>query len=97
MYASKQMARQIGNGISYDEINDTIMINILDEDFFRLSTDSEYSTPQNIDINGFNAELCSFHDEYYIIWYDSYHFISINTNIAEEELVKIAKNIKKFH
>lgn len=76
--------------------NGYIMINISVEDFCRLSADSEYSSSHNIDINGFTAELCSFHDEYYITWYDGYHFILINTNIGEKELITIAKNIKKF-
>jgi hypothetical protein len=72
------------------------MINISVEDFCRTSADSEYSSSQNTEINGIDAELYLFNGEYYIIWFNGYHFISIYSNICESELIKIAKHINKF-
>lgn len=73
-----------------------VMINISDEDFARISFDSENSSSEPIKINGMDAELCAFNDEYYIVWYDGSHFISLYSNMDKAELIKTAKNIKKI-
>ena len=73
-----------------------IVINILNEDIGRVSFDSEKSTSQIVQINGIDATLYCANDEYVLFWYDGYHFISINANIKESDLIKIAKNIKRF-
>lgn len=82
--------REINQGDGY------ISINISAEDYGRMSLDSENSTSQIIKINGIDATFQKFNDEYLIFWNDGYHFITVNSNIAESELIKIAKNIKKL-
>jgi len=71
-----------------------IVINISNEDISRISMDSENSVSQIIKINGIDATLCLLNGENTVFWYDGYHFISLNTNLDEKELIKIAKNIK---
>lgn len=73
-----------------------ISICISNEDISRVSMDSENSASQIIKINGIDATLCFINSEYILFWYDGYNFISINTNIDESDLLRIAKNIKKF-
>lgn len=82
--------REINQGTGY------IVINISNEDISRVSIDSENSALQIIKINGIDATLCLLNGENILFWYDGYHFISINANIEESELLKIAKNIKMF-
>ena len=83
--------REINQGNGY------ISINISDEDFGRMSLDTEKSTSQIIKINGMEANLSSINNEYYLFWFNGYHFISIYANINEFELIKIANNIEKLH
>ena len=82
--------REMNQGDGY------ISINIYCDDFGRVSMESEHSESQIIKINGIDATLYSANDEYVLFWFDGYHFISVNANIKESELIKIAKNIKRF-
>ena len=82
--------REINQGDGY------ISINIYCDDFGRVSMDSENSESQIIKINGIDATLYCANDEYVLFWYDGYHFISIYTNVGEPDLIKIAKNVKRF-
>ncbi|MBQ7300468.1 MAG: DUF4367 domain-containing protein, partial [Clostridia bacterium] len=56
----------------------------------------EYEKITNIQINGIDAELRLLGEDYTLFWYDGYRFISILSNITEDQIIKIAKNIKKF-
>lgn len=76
--------------------NGYIVINISNEDIGRMSMDTENSESQIIKINGIDATLYCVNEEYILFWYDGYHFISIYTSIGEYDLIKIAKNIKRF-
>lgn len=82
--------REINKGTGY------ISINIYCDNFGRVSMDSENSSSDIIKINGIDATLYCVDDEYVLFWYDGYHFISINANTKESDLIKIAKNIKRF-
>ena len=81
--------RDINQGAGY------ISINISNENVGRVSMDSENSKSQIIKINGVDATLCFMNGEYLLFWYDGYHLISINANIEESDLIKVAKYIKK--
>lgn len=76
--------------------NGYIVINISNEDIGQVNLDAENSTSQVIKINGTDATLCCINNEYVLFWYDGYHFISIYTSIGESDLIKIAKNVKRF-
>ncbi len=76
--------------------NGYIIINISDEDFGHMSLDVEHSLTEIIKINDVDASMNKFNEEYLIFWFDGCHFISINTNLDEEELIRIAINIKKI-
>ena len=82
--------REMNQGDAY------ISINISNEDIGRMSMDMENSESNVIKINGIDATLYCINEEYILFWYDGYHFISIYSNIDESDLIKIAKDIKKF-
>lgn len=82
--------REINQGNGY------ISINISDEDFGRMSLDAENSASQTIKINGMDANLSSINNEYYLFWFNGYHFISIITNVDEQEMIKIAEEIENL-
>lgn len=87
------------NLVAFRELNQGdgyITICISNEDISRVSMDSENSASQIIKINGIDATMCLLNGDNIVFWYDGYHFISINANIKESELIKIAKNIKYF-
>ena len=73
-----------------------ISICISNDDFSQVNLDTENSTSQVIKINGIDATLCCTNEEYILFWYDGYHFISMNSNVEESDLIKIAEKIKRF-
>jgi len=85
--------------LRFDELNQGdkyILINISDEDFSRMSFNSENTVATIVDINGTDAHLNYFDDNYILFWYNGYHFFAIYSNIPEHEIVKIAENVKKL-
>lgn len=83
--------------ILFKKINTTqgyIMINFSDENFGRMSLDLE-NTSKSVGINGMDANLNYINGEYCLFWYDGYNFIAIYSNVTEDEIIKIANNIKK--
>ena len=77
--------------------NGCIIINISDEDFCRLSADADSDTSTIIHIHGKDAYLKIEDNDITLFWYDGYHFISILSNIPEEQIIKIAKHIKNIN
>lgn len=94
-----ELIQREDNFLLFKEINQGngyISINIYNEDFGRLSIDTENNTSKNIKINGTEANLNYTGTDYSLFWYDGYHFLAIYSNVAEQELLKIACNIKKW-
>ena len=73
-----------------------IAINIYNEDFGRLSMDSEETETRAVKVNRMDGQLSTDGRDNILFWYDGYHFISILSNIDEVELLNIAENIKKL-
>ena len=85
--------------LRFNEINQGngyIAINISYEDFGRISIDSENAIVTTIKINGIDAYLNYSNGNYTLFWNDGYHFITILSNIDEDEIIKVANNIKKW-
>ncbi|MBR5221964.1 MAG: DUF4367 domain-containing protein [Clostridia bacterium] len=76
--------------------NGYISINISDENFGRMSLDSENEITNNVKIHEIDAYLIYENGDYTLFWYDGYHFISILSNIEEDKVIKIANNIEKL-
>lgn len=76
--------------------NKYILINISNEDFSRMSLDSENSVTTPIKINDIDACINDLNGNYTLFWYNGYHFFAIYSNIPEHEIVEIAQNIKKL-
>lgn len=82
--------REINQGNGY------ISINISDEEFGRMSLDAENGKSTDIKIDGMDAYITKSGDDTTIFWYNGYHFLTILSNADENELINIAKEIKKL-
>lgn len=75
-----------------------IIIEFLDSEYSETNRDNENSEEMIIKIDGYDAYiLTSKHTETTnLFWHNDEHFIIIQSNLDENEIIKIAQNIEKY-
>lgn len=82
--------------LHYSNVNNHIELTQWTVDRFDIYANTENSTTEHIDINGFDAiGWYDNHNYYHLIWNNGEYVIDLGSNIGKDKLIEIAKSVQK--